>query len=185
VKEAFMAEVKGKFITMAWNLMHTLPEAQKTAQTNVERLAGKSPTQLEPESWYDAAVLQSVFDAVREHESEVGAWTRLRVMGIDVYPTIKQTVGLPDHLTSPLDFVTYEAEGFLADHRGPDVIPRKIVTSEPGHVVIDAPSPGYDCVFIEGVFDGILRMVGIYGGKVKQTKCIRNGGSTCEYDIQW
>ncbi len=36
------------------------------------------------------------------------------------------------------------------------MIPRKIVSADPGSVVVEAPSPGYNCALIEGVSYRIL-----------------------------
>ncbi len=52
-------------------------------------------------------------------------------------------------------------------------------------MVVEAPSPGYNCSFIEGVFDGILIMCGIRLGEVTQTRCVKKGHGTCEYHIRW
>ena len=104
---------------------------------------------------------------------------------MSIYPTIAATVGLPDHLRTPLDFLKFEAEGFIADHRGDDVIPRKFLKQEEGHVIVEAISPDYSCALIEGVYDGILQLCGVKGGQVRQTKCVRRGDPVCEYDIKW
>ncbi len=54
-----------------------------------------------------------------------------------------------------------------------------------GEVVVEAPSPGYNCKVIEGVFLGIAGMFDVEGGSVEQTKCVKNGDDTCEYTIKW
>jgi predicted hydrocarbon binding protein len=79
----------------------------------------------------------------------------------------------------------FEAESFKQNHRGSDVIPRNFLKTDDRHIIVDAPSPGYNCKIIEGVFLGILKMVGEENGKVIQTKCIQRGDSTCIYDITW
>lgn len=180
-----MAEIKGKFVTLAHGFLSTRPAIQSNAAARVRSMTGSDPKELDPEGWYDTKVLDAVFQEVYSAEDKLGAWVALKVIGQEVYSTIKYTVGLPDHLKTPLDFVKFEADGFLANHRGSDVRPRNIVKAEDRHVVIEAPAPGYDCVWIEGVYEGILRMNAIYGGKVKQTKCVKKGDSICEYDIQW
>lgn len=180
-----MAEIKGKFITLACSLLQTKPEARAAALQAVKSMTGKEWSELDPEGWYDTRVLGAVFDAVEANTSPILAWAALKVIGQRVYPTIEATAGLPKDLRTPLDFVKFEAEGFKANHRGADVVQRKLIKAEPGSVVMEAPSPGYNCAFIEGVFDGILRMCTIMNGKVTQTKCVRKGHSTCEYHIQW
>ncbi|MFC1836737.1 hypothetical protein ACFL2Q_18765, partial [Thermodesulfobacteriota bacterium] len=145
----------------------------------------KTYDSLDPEGWYDTRVIEGVFQAIEKNSSTILAWAAMKVIGQNVYPTIEKTVGLPKTLKTPVDFVKFEAEGFLANHRGRDVIPRKFIKAEPGHVIVDAPSPGYNCAFIEGVFDGILQMCQIKDGKVKQTKCLTKGDDTCQFEIKW
>ncbi len=180
-----MAEMRGKFITLACSLLETKPEAKAAALSSVKLMTGKEWNELDPEGWYDTKVLESVFKAITDHTSPLLGWAAIKVIGRRVYPTIQSTVGLPPHLTTPVEFVKFEAQGFRDNHRGPDVIPRKIIKAEPGMVVMEAPSPGYSCSFIEGVFEGILNMCDIRNGKVKQSRCINKGDSTCEYVITW
>ncbi len=52
-------------------------------------------------------------------------------------------------------------------------------------MLVDAPSPFYNCKVIEGVFMGIVEMFGITDVKVVQTKCVKQGDSTCRYHITW
>jgi len=180
-----MAEVKGKFITLATELLKSKPRSRESAVAAVKQLTGKAPLELDPEGWYDTKVFDAVFEAIKEHESPLLAWAAIKVIGQNVYPTIDATVGLPKHLQTPLDFLKFEADGFMANHRGAGVTPRKFIKTEDRHIIVEAPSPGYNCALIEGVYDGILRMCHINTGEVKQTKCVRKGGSTCEYDIKW
>ncbi len=180
-----MAEVKGKFIALACSLIQTKPDALKAATDAVKKMTGRDFSELDPEGWYDTKVMAAVFTALEDHCSPILAWAAIKVIGLRVYPTIEATAGLPRHFESPLDFVVFEAEGFLANHRGPEVIPRKFLKSEEGHVIVDAPSPGYNCALIEGVFEGILQMCGVRSGKVVQTKCKKTGDRTCVYDITW
>lgn len=180
-----MAEIKGKFIAMATGFLSSRPQVQAAAVASVRNLTGKDPKDLEPEGWYETRVLNAIFQTIRQHEDKVGAWVAIKVIGYEVFPTIKHTVGFPSHLQTPLDFMKFEADTFAANHRGPDVIPRRFTKTDPGHVIVEAPSPGYDCLFIEGVFEGILRMCRVYDGSAKQTKCVTKGDSTCEYEIKW
>ncbi len=101
-------------------------------------------------------------------------------LGRMVYPTIQKTAGLPSHLKSPLDYLLYEADGFLANHRGEDAIPRKFVKKEDRNIVVHAPAPGYNPKLYEGVFLGILEMNDVKTGKVE----LCNSGK-CEFKITW
>jgi predicted hydrocarbon binding protein len=180
-----MAEVKGKFISLACSLIQTKPAALQAARDAVKEMTGMDYMDLDPEGWYNTNVFDAVFSALEEHSSPILAWASIKVVGLRVYPTIEATAGLPKHFISPLDFVRFEADGFLANHRGRDVIPRKFLKAEEGHVIVEAPSPGYNCALIEGVFEGILQMCGVAQSKVVQTKCKRKGDSTCVYNITW
>ncbi|MEM7184651.1 MAG: hypothetical protein AAF518_27395 [Spirochaetota bacterium] len=180
-----MAEVKGKFITLSCSLLETKPKAKEAALAEVKARTGKEFNELEPEGWYDASVMQAVFQSIEANSSTLLAKAAIKLIGEKVYPTIEQTVGLPQDFKTPLDFLKFEAEGFKQNHRGSDVIQRTIIKAEEGSVVINAPSPGYSCILIEGVFSGILKMAGINTGKVIQTKCVKEGHDTCEYHITW
>ncbi len=180
-----MAEIKGKFISPACSLLETKPEAKAAALSSVKQMTGKEWHDLDPEEWYDTKVLQAVFQAIVDHTSPLLGWASIKVIGRRVYPTIKTTVGLPAHLSTPLDYIKFAVQGFRENHRGHDVIQRKIIKAEPGLVVIEAPSPGYSCIFVEGVYEGLLIMCNIRNGKVKQSQCIAKGDPTCEYVITW
>jgi hypothetical protein len=180
-----MAESKGKFIIMACSLLELNPEAQKEALHTVKRLTGKDCNQLAPEGWYDTNVIESIFQVAEKHYGSIMAWSTIKIMGRRVYPTIAKTVGFPKELRTPLDWVKWEGKSFLADHRGSDVVPRKFLRTDPGHVVVEAISPGYNCILIEGVYEGILNMCNITSCSVKQTRCVKKGDSVCEYDITW
>ena len=108
-----MAEVKGKFITLACDLIKSKPEARQAAIDAVRKLAGKDPYELDPEGWYDTKVFDAVFTAIESNTTGIMGWASIKVIGQLVYPTIKATVGLPPQLKMPLDFVKFEAEGFL------------------------------------------------------------------------
>ncbi|MGB6065075.1 MAG: hypothetical protein WBG50_09715 [Desulfomonilaceae bacterium] len=180
-----MAEVKGKFITLACDLIKTKQEARQEAMRRVQNLTGKGPYELDPEGWYDTKVFQAVFSAILDHTEGVMGWAAIKVIGQLVYPTIKNTVGLPPELKTPSDFVKFEAQGFLLNHRGPEVIPRKFIQDRDQDIIVEAPSPGYDCVLIEGVYEGILHICGVGDGRVRQTQCVKKGNSTCIYHITW
>ncbi len=180
-----MATSKGKFIMMAYSLLELDPEAEAEAAQTIKRLTGKSCDHLDPEGWYDTNVIGTIFQIAEKHYGSIMAWSTIKVMGRRVFPTIAKTGGFPKDLRTPLDWVKWEGKTFLADHRGSDVVPRKFLVTEPGHVVVEAISPGYTCVLVEGVYEGILGMCNIKSYTVKQTRCVKKGDPVCEYDITW
>ncbi|MDC7124707.1 MAG: hypothetical protein PQJ46_04020 [Spirochaetales bacterium] len=180
-----MAEIHGKFIILACRLLNTNPKAKEAAFKNVFNLTGKNFYELEPESWYDSKILEAIFQGVRDNCSPIIAKAIIRLIGENVYPKIEATTGLPDNLETPLDFIKFEAKQFLEEHRGSDVVPRKIAEAKEGKVVVFAISPGYDCILIEGVYLGILNMCGVSKKEVIQTRCIKKGDPFCEYLIRW
>jgi|GEM_PF-560430 len=179
-----MAEVKGKFITLACDLIKSKPVARQAAVDSIIGLTGKGPYELDPEGWYDTKVFQAVFGAIEANTEGIMGWAAIKVIGQLVYPTIKATVGLPPELRTPLDFIRFEADGFMLNHRGPDVVPRKFIKTDERDVVVAASSPGYDCTLIEGVFEGILHVCNL-DGRAKQIQCVKKGDSTCVYHITW
>lgn len=100
-----MAEVKGKFITLACELIKSKPQARQAAMESVKKLTGKDPYELDPEGWLDTRVFQAVFDAIQTNTEGILGWASIKVIGQLVYPTIRATVGLPPHLRTPLDFI--------------------------------------------------------------------------------
>ena len=180
-----MAEVKGKFIMLACSLLETKPEAKMAALSSVRTMTGKEWDALDPEGWYDTKVMGSVLQAIVDNTSPLLGWAAIKVIGRRVFPTIQSTVGLPSNLNTPMDFITYDAQTFLENHRGVGLVPRKVIKAEPGLVIMEAPSPGYSCSLIEGVYEGILIMCDIRNGKVKQSQCVTKGDPTCEYVVTW
>ena len=181
-----MAQIKGKMVNMIINYISSRPDIQELAREGVKSLTGKLPAELEPEGWYDTQVLNSIMETIRANTDRVSADIMIQVAGMEIYYVIKETGEIPSGLNTALDWIKFEAEGFLAHHKGPDVVPRKFIKAEDGHVIVEAPTPGYDCTLIEGCFMGILRMNKQYDGKVTQTQCIKkNGDSTCVFDIRW
>jgi hypothetical protein len=178
-----MAQIRGMMITQVCLLMTLYEEGQKKAADYVLQKTGKHYEDLDPNEFYDVEILNEALKIYSEYSP-----TRDRVYithGTKVYPLLKQHVGFPPHLKTPLDFILFEAESFIQNHRGSDVIPRNFLKTDDRHIIVDAPSPGYNCKIIEGVFLGILKMLGEENGKVIQTKCIQRGDSTCIYDITW
>jgi hypothetical protein len=180
-----MDEVKGMFITLASEVLTSKTGVRSAAIGEIKRMTGKGPRELEPEGWYNTKVLDSFLKAIEDYESPLVAWAAIKVIGQNIFSTIDATTHLPNNLRTPLDYLKLEAARFSDNHRGIHVVPRKFLKTQDRHIIVEAPSPGYNCALIEGVFDGILRMCHITHGTVKQTKCIRKGDSTCEYSIQW
>ena len=178
-----MAEVKGKFITMTGNLMSSYPRKLEAANAVLLARTGKSWNELDPEGWYDTSLFSLFIEAYAENLPSRDE--AIVTLGKKVYPTIKRTVGLPPYLKTPLDFITYEAEGFLANHRGAGVVPREFVRIAEKHVIVRAKAPGYSAKLYEGVYLGILMMCGVAQAKVAQTKSTERGDATDEFDIRW
>jgi hypothetical protein len=177
-----MAKVKGKFITFAGRLMTLYKEEKKKADQALYTKTGKHFDELEPEGWYDTSIIDFVLNAYAD-ASPTGK-RAIVTMGRNVYPIINRTVGIPpDKIKTPLDAIIFETENYLADHKSDEVsqvIPRKIISAEDGHVVVEAPAPGYDPLLYKGVYLGILEMLGIKTGKVEmidKNKAI--------FDITW
>lgn len=170
-----MAKVKGKFIKLTGNLM-LAAEIQEANKYLVNEL-GLTHLQLKDEEWYDTKIFDRFMSICAENSlAKDGIYL---MIGKRVYPVIQRTVGLPPHLKTPLDFVLFEAEGFLLNHQGEDVVPRKIMKSEEGEVVIEAKAPGYNSKLYEGVFLGILEMCG-----KKETAKVENLGDDV-FKITW
>lgn len=178
-----MAQVKGKFIMLAGRLMASHGEALRQANQELMRDTGKAWTDLDPEGWYDTRHFENFMQAYAR-VSDLREQAIVRI-GRQVYPTIKNTSGLPPGLDTPLDFIRFEAEGFAANHRGEDVTPRHFVSVEDRHVVVDATAPGYSPLLFEGVYLGILEMCGVYTGRVVQTQAVHKGDATDRFDITW
>jgi len=171
-----MAEIKGKFITLTGVLMSAKPEVLSKSNEQLQNDIGLNHLELDPEDFYDTKYWQLFIS----NYSNTFADPKKAIidLGKRVYPTIKRTVGLPDHLKTALDYVKYEAEGFLANHSGDDIIPRNIIEESDNHIIMYAPAPGYDETLYIGVWLGILEMCDIFSGKVEKT-----GEST--YKISW
>ncbi len=162
-----MVKVHGKYITFCARLMTLYKDAQKKADEQLFNKIGKHYEELEPEGWYDIELIDLFMNAYKE-ASPTGR-NAMVTMGRKIYPILKRTVGLPD-FKSPLEAFQYESETFLMDHKSDEnsvVIPRKILKSENGQVIIQAPSPGYDILLFKGVYIGILELFGIRTGKVE------------------
>jgi len=162
-----MAEVKGKFITLAGMLMAGQPKYLEKVNQYLQEETGLTHLELNPEDFYDTAIFERAIQVYGEAsgEGEEGYVT----IGKRVYPTIKVTVGLPDYLETPLDFIQFEFQGFLENH-SEDVAPREVLKLMDGDVEVFAPAPGYNSKLYKGVFLGILEMCGAKNPKVEMIK---------------
>jgi hypothetical protein len=178
-----LAEVKGRFITLTGTLMALCPKQLDQADTMLVAKCGKHWDELDPEAWYDTRACGVFMDAYAK--ASVAGERALVALGRNIYPTIKKVRGLPPALQTPLELIKYEAEGFLADHRGADVKPRNFIKAVDHDVVVEAPAPGYNSRLYEGVFLGILEISGITTGQVEQTRSQEKGDVTSEFHIMW
>ena len=174
-----MAEVKGKFITLAGMLMGLYEKNQKNADEILFQAVGKRFRELNPEGWYDT----KLFNIFMEEYAlgSLSGKNAIITLGRNVYPLIKRNGGIPEDIKTPLDLLLFEAKGFELNHRGDDVQQRKFIKQEEGLVVVQAPAPGYNQKLYEGVYLGILEIFGIKTGKVVMTK----DAPEFEYEITW
>ncbi len=174
-----MAKIKGKFIILAGNLMSLYKTQLAFANKYLRNKTGKIHKELDPEGWYDTNIFE-IF--MRKYaEGSVSKDKAIETLGRNVFPTIKNTVGLPSDIKTAYDLIIFEAKAFELNHKGDDVIPRQFVKKQEGHVIVKAPAPGYNQILYLGVFKGILEMFGINRGIVKMIK----GEPDFEYEIKW
>jgi hypothetical protein len=177
-----MAQIRGNLISLTGSLMTLYPDAQKKADDVLFKECKKHWKELAKEDFVDSR-MWDVFMNTYAQASPQGERALITV-GRRVYPAIKSAGQIPKEIDSPLKMLKFEGEGFKLYHKGPDVIPRKFLKEEEGEVIVDAPSPGYNCIVIEGVFIGILEMFRKQG-TVVQEKCVKKGNSTYLYHIKW
>jgi hypothetical protein len=178
-----MAEVKGKFIHITGSLMSLYPDALQQADNKLYAETGKRWNTVEMEGWYPCAAWGVFMDGY-VHASPTKE-RALITLGKQIYPTIQRTAGLPASLKTPLDFIQFEAEGFLANHRGPSVKPRRFLTLEDRNIVVEATAPNYNSALYAGVYQGLLEIAGVKTGKVIQTKRQDQGHAVSEFHISW
>jgi hypothetical protein len=174
-----MAQVKGKFITLTGFLMSQKDDkALSFSDKILFSKTGKHWNELDPEGWYDTSLFNGF---MKSYEASASDEKAIIKVGKHVYPTIKETVGLPPEIKTAFDLIVFEAKGFELNHKGDDVKPRQFVKKQDGFVIVKAPAPGYTQKLYIGVFLGILEMFGITQGKVTMTK----GKPDFEYEIKW
>jgi hypothetical protein len=178
-----MAEIKGKFITLAASLMGIYAKALEEVDQELFKATGKHWNELDPEGWYGIAHYNNFMLAYAK-ASPTGERAMV-TLGKNVYPTIKRTVGFPPGLETPVDYIKFESRGYIENVRGPEVNPRQFLKQERGHVIVQTRMLEQDCLVLEGVYQGILGLAGVQDGKVEQKKCIKQGDDTCEFHITW
>lgn len=178
-----MALIKNNILQLVAKLMTPYKKSLDSANEILKQTTGKVYYELDPDGWVDTEVYNNFMKAYET--ASVKGDRALIDIGLQVYPTIKAAGGIPPTINNVLELLAFEGDGFLAHHKGNDVVPRKYLKIEPNNVVVEALSPGYDCIFIEGVFLGILQMYDIKTGNVTQTKCVKHGDHVCEYHITW
>ncbi|MEI7596467.1 MAG: hypothetical protein WCK02_12020 [Bacteroidota bacterium] len=161
-----MAEVKGKFLILTGMLASNTPDILAQMNEYLVNETGLTHLEIDPEDYYDTKHWGEFMNAYSKGFPDKKQ--AIIDLGRRVYPTIKRTSGMPPHLVTPLDFVRFEAEGFLANHTGDDVIPRKIISESANEITMYAPAPGYDENLYIGVWLGILEMIDITTGKVEE-----------------
>jgi hypothetical protein len=158
-----MIRIKGKFIKLAGFLM--MPFEVARANEYLVSAVGVPSSKLVGEEWYDTEVFNRFMDICAE--DSIMEDRLYYLVGTRVYPTIKGSAGLPAELVTPLDYIKFEAEGYLLNHKGEGVVPRKFIHVKEGDVLIEASMPGYKTDFMRGVFVGILSMCDINSGKTE------------------
>ncbi|MCP4522236.1 MAG: hypothetical protein GY827_11190 [Cytophagales bacterium] len=176
-----MAEVKGKFIKLSASLMSLSnhKDALDFCDKVLFEKIGKHWFQLEDEGWYDTKIFNG-FIVNFAKASPKGVEAIIEV-GKRVFPTVKHSVGLPPTIETPLDLIVFEAEAYAKNHRVDHVLPRTFIKKEDGHVIVQAPAPGYHQKLYDGVFLGILEMFNVTTGNIKLLK----GEPHYEYEITW
>ncbi|MFC4246066.1 hypothetical protein ACFOZ7_03515 [Natribaculum luteum] len=178
-----MAEVKGKFITMVGEKMRQgTSDNLDDANAMLESHIGLTYDELDPEGWYDTELFGKFMKMYAE--GSIAGREAIRIAGKQVYPTIKYTTGLPDHVTSVYDLILFEADGFEQNHRGSDVVPRNFLRKKEGDVIVEADAPGYDCKLFEGVYEGLFVLFD-ESGDVEHSECTKHGADRCKFRITW
>lgn len=178
-----MAEVKGKFITLAAGFIKIYPKFYEKADAFVLAKTGLHQDKLDPEAWYDARLYAYLMDCYVE--ASITGEKALVTLGRGIYPTIKRTVGFPPGLETPMDFIEFEARGYLENLRGPEIRPRKITKVSARHAVVQLRMDEQPCKVMEGVYQGMLEITGQSQGTVEHRKCIKKGDAECEFHITW
>lgn len=160
-----MAEIKGKFIAFCFGLMSIYPDAQKKADDYLFQETGIHWKEIDNEGWYDTKIFQETISNYTK--VSLSGKNALKTLGKNIYSVVKRTNSMPDNLKTPLDYVQYEAEGFLQNHRGGDIVPRAFIKLTDGEVIVKITAPGYDEKLYEGVYLGLLEMAGVKTGKVE------------------
>lgn len=161
------AEVKGKFFHLAARLMNSVSEKHlQTANNALIDTLGLAWNELEPEEYYSTTLFGLFVETYARAAGD--AEEAIVRLGKLIYPTIKRTSGLPEFLKTPKEFIRFEAAGYLLNHQGIDIIPRKIISQSENSITMYAPAIGYSEKLYEGVWLGMLEMINVTTGKVEK-----------------
>ena len=180
-----VATVTGKVISLVCSRVQGAAEIKEAVNEVVRTSTGDAPDALILDGWYDSTIVERILETVRQGKNPLIAQTNVRLIGVGSANAVRFTSRIGGDLTSPIRILEHEAEMFLKNHKGRDVVPRKFITKEEGLVVVEAPSPGYDCTLLEGVYEGILTICQAEKGSITQIKCLKKGDATCVYRIKW
>jgi len=152
--------------------------AKELARANkyLVETVGVEHKDIEDEAWYECEVFNRFKDIAIENS--ISGQRLYYLIGTRVYPTIKESAGMPPHLVTPLDFIKFEAEGYLLNHLGDEIKPREIIKAIDGEVLMEASTPGYNPDFMRGVYAGILKMCGVENFNVEYV-------GDDKYSIKW
>ncbi len=178
-----MAEVKGKFITLAAGFIKIYPKFYEKADRFVYQSTGLRQDKLDPEGWYDARLYAYVMECYVE--ASITKEKALVTLGKSIYPTIKRTTGFPPGLETPMDYIEFEAQGYLENLRGPGIRPRKIIKKSDTYAIVQLRMDEQPCKVMEGIYQGILEVTGHEDGSIEHKKCIKNGDPECEFHVKW
>ncbi len=175
-------EIKGKFIHLVASLVSLYRDALEQADEYLLGKTGKHWNELDPETWYPVGCYVKFMENYTA--TSMARDNALVTLGKLIYPKIDRTVGFPPGLTTPLDFIKFEAEGYLANLRGPRIEPRNITRQIEGNVIVRLVMKEQPCKTMEGIYQGMIEMCG-KSGSVTHLKCREAGDDACEFNITW
>ena len=177
-----MAQIKGKIISLVCDAMALYKDQKCVAEGQLKKLCGVICAQVKPEGWYETKTFDIFLNKYAEgFIGDANADYAIVLIGKKVYPLLKRYSEIPLEINSVLDLLKFEGKGFLLNHQGSGIKPRKYLKAVEGCVIVQAPAPDYTQKFYEGVYLGILNMYHKNSGKVEMTK----GAPRFEYKITW
>ncbi len=153
-----MIEIKGALITLSAMLLATKPDKLKEADEYLESEIGLTHEEMDPNEYYDLKLLEKVF-SFYDNLFDKDINTNLKYCGSRGVHTIQRTMGLPENLKTPVDYLRFEAEvSYLGNVKG--VEPREFVEITENHCVIRTKliTPKY---LQFGVWTGFLEIAGV------------------------